>query len=144
MTDSDAAAARRQSVGRWASRVGLVGLPVLWLVLASTLPRASFRDLTIDVVCTSGNPAVQVWIESRSGGSEFAKPNSLTQATVARFVFVQTFTGPYQVRVGCGGTPQQWGLTVVSTYGDQTYRRLVCHDLGYHDASTTGCVDQSA
>jgi hypothetical protein len=128
----------------WIPRIALVVLPVAWAGLAVTLPTKSNRDLTVDVSCASGNPVVAVWIESRPGGSRFARKGESGRSTDTRFTFRQTFTGPYQVRAGCGGTPEQWGVTVWSAYDDRPYRRLACDDLTVVGTRGAGCDDRPA
>jgi hypothetical protein len=127
----------------WIPRAALIALPTAWIVLAATLPVSADRELTIDVFCTSGNPVVGVWIESRSGASWFAQRGDVGSAMVVRYTFRQKFTDLYQARVGCGGNQQQWGLTVVSSFSDRAYRRLACHDTDGTAARTDGCRDQS-
>jgi hypothetical protein len=142
MTGPDRDAKRRLEA--WIPRVALVVLPAAWALLAATLPTSAYRDLTVDVFCTSGNPVVGVWIESRSGGSWFAQRGDTGSAAVVRYTFRQKFTDPYQVRVGCGGNQQQWGLTVASSFSNRAYRRLACNDADAAAAKTGGCRDQSA
>jgi len=141
MNESDPRARRRLDV--WIPRVALIALPTAWIVLAATLPASADRELTIDVFCTSGNPVVGVWIESRSGASWFAQRGDAGSATVVRYTFRQNFTDLYQARVGCGGNQQQWGLTVVSSFSDRAYRRLACNDTDATAARNDGCRDQS-
>ncbi len=144
MTGPDSVSERRRRVNAWLPRIALVVFPAAWIVLAATLPTAANRGLTIDVVCTSGNPVVAIWVESRSGGSWWGQKGEPGRTTVKRYTFVQTFTDQYQVRVGCGGTQQHWGITVVSSYNDRPYRRLVCDDVNITDTTADGCRDQPA
>ncbi|MEV6521517.1 hypothetical protein AB0M43_06255 [Longispora sp. NPDC051575] len=123
----------------WIPRIALLVLPAVWILLAVTLPAPGSRNLTIDVSCTSGNPVVGVWIESRSGGSGFAERDGSATAGLARFVFRQQFAGPYQARVGCGGTPAQWGRTGGSADNDRAHRRLTCQDTS---TDSGDCLDQ--
>ncbi|MEU9742200.1 hypothetical protein AB0E12_23750 [Micromonospora chersina] len=142
MTAADRDGRRRRET--WIPRATLVVLPAAWVALAATLPASADRDVTIDVFCTSGNPVVGVWIESRSGGSWFARRGDAGSATSVRYTFKQKFTDAYQARVGCGGNQQQWGLTVVSSYSDRPYRRLACDDADDARAAANGCRDQTA
>ncbi|WP_306210615.1 hypothetical protein [Actinoplanes sp. RD1] len=126
----------------WVPRVALLVLPAVWIALAVTLPVSAGRNLTVDVVCSSGNPVVGVWIESRSGGSSFARRGDERSAAFTRYTFRQEFSAPYQVRVGCGGDARQWGLPVESADSDRAYRRLLCEDADPVSARTVGCRDQ--
>ncbi|MFF5084030.1 hypothetical protein ACFY36_43845 [Actinoplanes sp. NPDC000266] len=113
-----------------------------WLGLALTLPESDGRDLTIDVACASGNPVVAVWIESRSGGSDYADPGDPGRTAIKRFTFRQKFSDVYQVRVGCGGSRAQWGITVLSSYDEPPYRRLDCDDVEVTGTRGAGCFDR--
>ncbi|MFV2022264.1 hypothetical protein [Micromonospora sp. LOL_023] len=140
MTTPDGVSSR---VEAWISRAALFVLPAAWIVLAATLPTSAERILTIDVFCTSGNPVVGVWIESRSGGSGFAQRSDSGSTAVVRYTFRQRFADAYQAHVGCGGNQQQWGLPVVSSFSDRTYRRLVCVDIDDAIAEAEGCRDRA-
>lgn len=132
---------RRHLADRIVPRIALVVLPAAWILLAATMPTATARDLTIDVTCASGNAVVRVWIESSSGGSAFAEPSGPAYAAPQRFVARQHFPGAYQVRAGCGGVHDQWGITALSNYDDQMYRRLVCDDVDVIDPGRVRCRD---
>ncbi|WP_254897367.1 hypothetical protein [Amycolatopsis sp. Hca4] len=116
-------------------------LVIVWAALAVTLPVAVYRDLTTDVSCTSGNPVVAVWIESSSGGSGFARAGQPGSAAAARYLFRQNFAARYQIRVGCGGSVEQWGITAKSTYSEEPYRRIVCDDVHLDGLLTGNCRD---
>jgi hypothetical protein len=109
--------------------VAAVGLAVeviaiVWLAL--TLPHPRPRDIAGTVTCGSGATVVGVWVEGFRGGSGFA---ALTgTGPVARFAYHLPDGGPYQVRVGCGGTPGDWRATDVSAYLDDDGRALHCED----------------
>lgn len=136
---------RWQRVDVRVSYVLLAALLVAWAVLAVTTPTATHRTLSIDVTCASGNPAVSIWVESASGGSGWGQNGQPGSALARRFTFQQVFTGEYQVNVGCGGTPDQWGVVVESTRSEIPYRRLVCDDVHATDPSTIGgCRDEPA
>lgn len=142
MTSPNIVSERRRRVGAWVPRIALAVFPATWITLAATLPTAANRDLTIDVSCTSGNPVVAIWIESRSGGSWFAQEGEPGHTKVKRYTYRQKFTEKYQVRVGCGGTQQQWGITVMSSYSDRSYRRLLCDDVNITHTAHDGCRDE--
>ena len=126
----------------WTSYTLLTVLLVAGIVLALTVPTATNRGLTFDIVCTSGNPVVGAWVESASGGSYWAQKGRAGRATAARFVFRQVFTGEYQVNVGCGGTEEQWGVEGQSARSSHPYRRLVCDDLHVPPSGNVRCWDQ--
>jgi hypothetical protein len=58
-----------------------------------------------------------------------------------RFTFTQPWSGAYQVRVGCGGTTGDWGITAQSTYRDESYRKLECDDADPTSADAPSCAD---
>ncbi|MEU0884073.1 hypothetical protein ABZ345_36225 [Lentzea sp. NPDC005914] len=126
----------------WFPRVALVVLPVLWIYLGTTLPIATNREVTVDVSCSSGFPVAAVWIESTSGASWYATESPRGTAPFQRFTFKQRFMATYQIRAGCGGTQQQWGITAVSTYGANQYRRVVCDDVHINSISVESCADR--
>ncbi|KOV90228.1 hypothetical protein ADL03_02050 [Nocardia sp. NRRL S-836] len=119
-------------------------LVLTWVVLAATAPAAVNRQLTVDVTCTSGNPAVGAWIESSTGGSWWAEKGEPGTSTARRFVFTQVFEGSYRVDVGCGGTEGQWGVPASSADSSAPYRKLACDDLNVTvtDTVRSRCHDQ--
>lgn len=124
------------------SYVVLSILIVGWAVLVITLPRATNRTLTFDVVCRSGNPVVGMWVESVSGGSYWGQAGEPGAAGFARFTYQHTFDGDYELRVGCGGSAQTWGVEARSTQGAWTYRRIVCDDIDFSPPAPARCRDE--
>lgn len=133
-----------QQAGWWLPYLLLTALIVTWVVLAMTAPVADNRQLTVDVTCTSGNPAVGAWVESSTGGSWWAENGEPGTSVARRFVFKQAFSGSYRVDVGCGGTRELWGVPASSADGSAPYRRLTCDDLHVTVTTTVAsrCYDQ--
>jgi hypothetical protein len=142
MTDEEGFSPQNQWLSSWIPRIAILVLAALWIILAATLPQATRRDLTVDVSCTSGNPVVAMWIESRSGGSGLAQEGAADRTSIKRYIFRQTFLGSYQVRVGCGGRAEQWGVTVKSSYLDRPYRLITCDDTFGTAPDAERCVDR--
>jgi hypothetical protein len=116
------------TLDKGASYAAVVVLVAGWIVLLGSLPKAAHRTVTLDVVCTSGQPPVAVWIESASGGSGWAQRGEPGTSPVRRFVYQQAFEGPYEARVGCGGTTERWSIETRSAWQANPYRRLTCDD----------------
>lgn len=134
--------ARRSPVDSWAPYALLALLVAAWIALAAAVPVVNNRQVVIDVSCSSGNPAVGVWVESATGGSWWAERGASSSGPATRYTYTQPFTGEYQVNVGCGGTELHWGVTAKSDSGTSPHRRLVCDD---HVAGTTAgrCLDRA-
>ena len=128
----------------WLSFAVLILLIGLWIVLAATVPKATNRSLTFDISCASGNAVVGVWVESASGGSGWAQESDPSESAVKRYTFQQVFNGSYEVRVGCGGNRDNWGIVANSVQGDRPYRRLVCDDVNSTLPLPAHCRDQVA
>jgi hypothetical protein len=110
--------------------VGIAVEVVIGVVLAITLPRPRPAQAVGTVRCASGAAVQGVWIEGRSGGSDFADltPDDRRSAEVT-YRHTLSNGGRYQVRVGCGGTPGNWTRTIVSDYLSPGMYRLLCQDL---------------
>jgi hypothetical protein len=110
--------------------VGIAIEVVLCVTLAITLPRPHPAQVAGTARCASGAAVQGVWIEGRSGGSDFADltPDDRRSAEVT-YRHTLPNGGRYQVRVGCGGTPGHWSRTIVSDYLNPSVYRLLCQDL---------------
>jgi len=117
----------------------LLLLVAAWIVLFATLPRVANRLLIFDIACRSGNPVVGVWIENSSGGSGWAQRGDSSRS---RFIFQQPFDGNYEVRVGCGGNAEHWGVEARAIQADWLYRRLLCDDVDFTPPNIALCRDQ--
>src|SRR4051812_9992094 len=130
------------TLDKGASYAVVVALLAGWIVLLVTLPKAAHRTLTLDVVCTSGQPPVGVWIESSSGGSGWAQRGEPAATPARRFVYQQEFTGLYEARVGCGGTTERWGVETRSSQLTSLYRQLTCDDAAAVPPTPGLCRDR--
>jgi hypothetical protein len=130
------------SVDKGLSYAVVAVLVAAWIVLVVTLPKAVHRTLTLDVVCTSGQPPVGVWVESASGGSGWAQRGEGGATVVRRFVYQQEFEGPFEAHVGCGGTTERWGIEARSSQLTSPYRRLTCDDAAAAPPEPAPCRDR--
>jgi hypothetical protein len=129
----------RRRCDRYLSVAVLVLLVVAWLALFATLPKVAARTLTFDIACRSGNEVVGVWVENSSGGSSWAQRGDSSRS---RFVYQQSYDGGYEVRVGCGGTEDHWGVEARSTVAGWSYRRLFCDDVDFLPPKPALCKDE--
>jgi hypothetical protein len=110
--------------------VGIVIEVVVGVTLAVTLPRPHSVRVGGTVRCASGAAVQGVWIDGRSGGSDFAglTPDDRRSAEVT-YQHTLVNGGRYQVRVGCGGTPGHWARTILSDYVGPGSYHFVCQDV---------------
>jgi hypothetical protein len=132
----------RARFDRWLSYAVLVILVALWVALMVTVPQAATRSLTLDITCRSGNAVVGVWVENASGASGWAQRSGPSGSAGGRFIFRQLFDADYEVRVGCGGNADDWGVVARSARSRWSYRRMLCDDVDFTPPAPAPCRDE--
>ncbi|MFJ7326981.1 protein kinase [Streptomyces cyaneofuscatus] len=89
------------------------------------------------VTCISGQAVVGVWLRSDSV-KEFAQWKRVGEASAA---YWYTLPGPesYHLKVGCGGSPQDWGRSLRSAVVSGTQNSFTCDDVR-GSADKVSCV----
>jgi len=108
-----------------------VGTCLLVAGLGTALAAPAEASISGSVDCTYGNNAeVGVWVEagSRSGWASLTS-NGYGGAYYSYGAISAGTT--YRLHVGCGGTPQQWGITFYTPYVSGGYYDWVC-TTGYN------------
>jgi hypothetical protein len=84
------------------------------------------------LTCLSGKAMVGVWVVGQAGGSGWAAWTS-TAATPSYASFHRTINnGPWQVHVGCGGTPDSWKVATYSGWVTAVSPSFTCDDIPGH------------
>jgi len=81
------------------------------------------------VSCTSGAPVQGVWLDATNGPQGFVgslNRNRLTGRTV--FDYGTSPVAGYQLRVGCGGTEQEWAVKASTPVVARPVVDFVCDD----------------
>ncbi|MES2171164.1 MAG: hypothetical protein V4479_10665 [Actinomycetota bacterium] len=83
------------------------------------------------ITCLNNPSPVGVWVDAQSSKSGWAQTRiPYVAGGLSQVVFTYTLNngGNYRVNVGCGGTPQHWGLSLSSGYvsGNANFR---CDDI---------------
>jgi hypothetical protein len=81
------------------------------------------------VQCASGTPPVGVWVSAPHGDAGWAslKPDRSDPA-IGHFSRPIAHGGDYAVNVGCGGTPEKWGINATSEKYREGEVHLMCND----------------
>lgn len=108
----------------------------LLLLLGTTsiaAPSASAASGTITgtVDCFYGNNNVSgVWVDATNGQDGWATLSGSGASKSYRYTLSQTST--YKLRVGCGGTPANWGATMHSPLvNGQNYNWVCSYSISY-------------
>jgi hypothetical protein len=96
---------------------------------AQTTPAApATTKVSGRVSCLSGNAVVGVWIEAQRGGSGWSPWWPDTNPATATFAFTIS-SGPWQVHVGCGGSPGSWQVATYSGWVATATATFICDDI---------------
>lgn len=110
--------------GRAVSRA-FASASLVFVIVAATLavspPAGAATAMLVrgTVRCSSGQPAVGVWVQSSRDGSGFATtswqfPNAGGYRYFQRTVSSSTSTSTISIHVGCGGSPASWAKDLYS------------------------------
>lgn len=121
--------------GKISLRILFAAMLATALMLAVTASPASAATEARGVVqCKSGAKVVGIWIDAKNGGSGWAKfsPKFIPRiGNVSTVNFNRTLPngGMYRVKVGCGGTSQQWKTSITSPFVKSNKSHwFTCHD----------------
>jgi hypothetical protein len=95
---------------------------------ASTTTQATITP-SGHVQCRSGNAVVGVWVEVKNGTSGWANWRAEANPARASFTYASIKTGPWQVHVGCGGSPQSWAVATYSIWTSTASASFTCDDV---------------
>ncbi len=81
--------------------------------------------------CINSADPVGVWVEAPNGGSGWAKRwlDVSDGWGYGHYSKALPNGGPFRLHVGCGGTPQKWGMTAYSDFHTGGQFSVVCNDL---------------
>lgn len=115
-----------------ARRIAVV-VAVACLLAASGWAWSTVRPNQIHgvVSCVSGADVAGVWVSwaDALGWGSFAELSNGSEPGEWEFTARTPLFTPVSVRVGCGGTPQRWGVVTVSQPLGSSTANLVCDDL---------------
>ena len=80
------------------------------------------------VRCASHTTPVGVWVSALYGDAGWATTRREPDQTVLRYSRPITHGSAYQLHVGCGGTPRNWGMTATSDSFRADAVDLICND----------------
>lgn len=130
------------TISKLASFITLACMLALGITLTATVPRTINQAIEVDIRCSSGRSIAGVYISAEVSKSDFAQRTDGDPPEFERFSFSLNFGGAYQVRVGCGGTPNgDWELSAHSTSSEGKFRRIVCDDTKAVGDTPGPCID---
>lgn len=96
------------------------------------MPASAYTYTYGTVDCTYGNnDVVGVWVKVRNGKSGWANHHPRPSSDYHSYSYYEIDAGKtYQLHVGCGGTPQNWAATFVTTYVTG-YKDWACSVFNY-------------
>jgi hypothetical protein len=123
-------APRGKKAARWILPVvGLAIEAVLIVVLAVKLPKPVPEVVSGTVKCQSGLPVVGIWLEAQRGGSTWVGFDPLgAELSTVRYEYQLPNGGPYELRVGCGGTIARWASTSYTGFVHGSGFAFICAD----------------
>ncbi len=96
---------------------------------AGSVPAGAATTISGQITC-AGSPPQGVWVTADSGGSGWASWSRLAGTNTIRYTRTLPYGGSWYLAVGCGGTPQRWGVTTYSgTYSGGGAFHFTCHDV---------------
>ncbi|MEY9911857.1 hypothetical protein ABIA35_008114 [Catenulispora sp. MAP12-49] len=93
-------------------------------------PSSPAETISGRVSCLSGQPVEGVWVAGQTDIGLWAewKPVDASGST-ADYKATIPASVEYQLRVGCGGSPQNWSKTITSAYTSELALALQCQDM---------------
>jgi hypothetical protein len=123
-------------VNRWTTtrRVGVIMLLSALLGLgAAAAPAQAEGGYTVSgrVMCLNSASPVGIWVEAARGGSGWADTWIDVGDGWGYVHYSKSIPngGPFHLNVGCGGTPQSWGMTATSDSYETSSLSLKCNDI---------------
>lgn len=102
-------------------------------VIAPAATASTAQTVTGRATCINKQAPVGIWVDAQSskdGWATMTGPNPSTGWARVKYSFKLDKGGSYRLHVGCGGSPQSWGLTATSgSISGSPSKVVTCNDV---------------
>ncbi len=114
---------------------GLFAALCLTLGLSAAVAPSASASVTVSgsLTCVSGAFLEGVWVDATSGSDGWASTTILSDGHSKSWTFTLTAGTTYKLDVGCGGSQQNWAVSLHTGTLSGNHNFMLCYDTPYED-----------